>query len=99
MADIEQWHVVGDWFDVCNCTVPCPCTFAQAPSEGDCEGILAWHIREGRYGEVTLDGLNIVGIGSFEGNIWAGEAKVRMGMYIDDRTDESQREALQIIFG
>ena len=26
--------------------VPCGCTFAQAPDEGQCDGILAWHVRE-----------------------------------------------------
>jgi hypothetical protein len=99
MADVQQWRVQGDWFDVCKCTIPCPCTFAQAPSEGDCEGILAWHIREGNYGDTRLDGLNIVGVGSFEGNIWAGETKVTIGMFMDDRADDAQREALQVIFG
>jgi hypothetical protein len=44
MADVPAWRIRGDWFDVCKCTIPCPCTFGQAPSEGDCEGILAWHI-------------------------------------------------------
>jgi hypothetical protein len=99
MAEVPRWHVAGDWFDVCKCTVPCPCTFAQAPSEGDCEGVLAWHIREGRYGDVPLNGLNVVGLGAFEGNVWAGEAKVTVGMFLDERADERQREALQMIFG
>jgi hypothetical protein len=98
MAEIPQWHVTGDWFDVCKCSIPCPCEFAQPPSSGDCEGVLAWHIREGSYGDVRLDGLNLIGIGAFEGNIWAG-AKVTMGLFIDARADERQREALQIIFG
>ena len=96
MPDVPHWHLVGDWFDVCKCTIPCPCTFAQAPSEGECEGILAWHIREGHYGDVALDGLNIVGLGTFEGNLWAGEAKATMGLYMDERADDSQREALQM---
>jgi hypothetical protein len=99
MVDVPQWHVAGDWFDVCKCTIPCPCTFAQAPSEGDCEGVLAWHIGEGRYGDVPLDGLNVVALGAFEGNVWAGEAKVTVGMFLDERADERQREALQMIFG
>jgi hypothetical protein len=98
MADVPQWHLVGDWFDVCNCTIPCPCTFAQAPSEGDCDGILAWHIGEGNYGDVRLDGLNVLAMGSFEGNIWEG-AKAAMGIFIDERADDAQREALQTIFG
>jgi hypothetical protein len=98
MSDIPRWQVVGDWFDVCKCAIPCPCTFAQAPTYGDCEGILAWHIREGRFGDVSLDGLNVVALGVFDGNIWEGETKATMGIYMDERADESQREALQVIF-
>ncbi len=98
MAEVPHWHVKGDWFDVCKCNVPCPCTFAQAPTYGDCEGVLAWHIREGRYGDVQLDGLNLVGLATFEGNAWAG-AKAIMGLFMDERADERQREALQMIFG
>src|SRR4051794_11660225 len=94
----EQWQLKGDWFDVCRCRVPCGCTFAQAPDEGQCDGILAWHINEGSYGDVTLDDLSVVAIGTFEGNIWTGEAKPKMGFFIDERADESQRQALQAIF-
>jgi len=99
VADVAHWHLAGDWFDVCNCTIPCPCTFAQAPSEGDCNGILAWHVREGNFGDVRLDDLNVVAVGSFEGNIWAGEAKPVMGFFIDERADDRQREGLETIFG
>jgi len=98
MADAQSWRLSGDWFDVCRCRVPCGCTFAQAPDEGQCDGILAWRIREGRYGDVELDNLNVVAIGSFEGNIWTGEAKPAMGFFIDERADEAQREAIQTIF-
>jgi hypothetical protein len=99
MADVPRWRLVGDWFDVCKCGVPCPCTFAQAPTYGDCDGVLAWHIREGRFGDVILDGLNLVGVSHFEGNVWAGEAKVAIGLFIDERADEAQGLALQAIFG
>ena len=98
MSEVLQWRVAGDWFDVCKCAVPCPCTFAQAPTYGDCEGILAWHIREGHYGDARLDGFNVVALGAFEGNIWEG-AKVTVGIYMDERADESQRGALEVIFG
>jgi hypothetical protein len=99
MAETLSWNLKGDWFDVCRCRVPCGCTFAQPPDEDECNGILAWHIREGNYGEVTLDDLSVVAVGSFEGNIWTGEAKnSAMGFFIDERADEGQREALQIIW-
>ena len=97
MADVPEWRISGDWFDVCKCSVPCPCTFAQPPTEGDCEGILAWHIREGHFGDVSLHRLSIVGLGSFVGNIWAG-AKADMALFLDESADESQREALQAIW-
>ena len=98
-SDVPQWHVVGDWFDVCRCDIPCPCEFAQAPTDNWCEGVLAWHIREGHYGDVRLDGLSVIAIGAFEGNLWAGEGKATMGIFIDEKADERQREALQTIFG
>jgi hypothetical protein len=98
MPDVAPWRLAGDWFDVCKCAIPCPCTFDQAPTHGDCEGILAWHIREGRYGDVSLDGLNVVALGVFDGNVWAGETKVTMGLYMDERADEAQRDAMTVIF-
>lgn len=99
MTEIPKWTVRGDWFDTCKCTIPCPCYFAQPPSSGDCEGVLAWHIESGRYGDVPLDGLNVIAVGAFEGNIWAGETKATVGMFIDLRANERQREALLSIFG
>src|SRR5919197_3948910 len=98
MPEIPNWHVEGDWFDVCKCNIPCPCTFAQSPTYGDCEGILAWHIRRGRYGDVPLDGLNVMGLGGFKGNIWEGATDASFGFFIDERADDRQREALQMIF-
>jgi hypothetical protein len=99
VVDVPRWHLVGDWFDVCKCSIPCPCSFAQPPSSGDCQGVLTWHIREGQYGDVPLDGLNLMALAEFEGNIWAGETKAIIGFFLDERADERQREALQIIFG
>jgi hypothetical protein len=99
MANIPNWHITGDWFDTCNCSVPCPCTFAQPPTTGDCEGVLAWNIRKGTYGDVRLDGLNVLALGGFTGNIWEGKTKASMAMFLDERADERQREALQMIFG
>jgi len=98
MADTPQWQLDGDWFDVCRCDIPCPCEFAQAPTGGECDGVLAWHVRAGRYGDVALDGLNVVAVGHFKGNLWAG-AKAQMGIFIDARADDAQRTALQSIFG
>ena len=95
----EQWNVTGDFIDFCKCAVPCPCSWGQAPTEGDCEGVIAWRIREGSYGDVKLDGLNVVALAEFEGNIWLEETKAIGGFLLDERADDPQREALQAIFG
>ena len=97
MANVPRWQADGDWFDVCKCDIPCPCEFAQPPTDNECEGILVWHVRKGRYGDVPIDGLTVVGLGRFEGNIWAG-AKATIGIILDERADPKQREAMQMIF-
>ncbi len=101
MADIPNWWLKGDWFDVCSCNVACPCEFAQPPTNNKCQAILAYHVREGAYGDVRLDGLNVISVAEFEGNIWAGkdsEGIVSLGLFIDESADERQREVLQTVF-
>ena len=98
--NISTWKVSGDSFDVCKCNMPCPCEFAQAPTYDECDGIMAWHIRKGQYGETSLDGLNVMGLDSFTGNIWAadGNTKLTAALFFDEKANEQQREALQMIF-
>ena len=55
MANVPSWWMRGDWFDVCSCNIACPCEFAQPPTNNHCEGVLAYHIREGDYGGTRLD--------------------------------------------
>jgi hypothetical protein len=97
-TNIPKWKVSGDFFDVCKCNIPCPCTYAQAPSYGDCDGVMAYHVRSGQYGEASLDGLNVLGLAYFKGNIWAGETKASIGLFFDEKANPQQREALQMIF-
>ena len=99
MTEALAWQAKGNWFDVCKCNVPCPCSWAEPPDDDWCEGILVWHIDEGRYGDLSLDGLNVIGLGAFKGNVWEKPSEPKFGMLIDDRADDSQRQALQMIFG
>ncbi len=95
----EAWRLKGDFIDFCKCAVPCPCTFGRPPTEGDCEGIVGFRFREGNYGDVDLSGINAVGLMYFEGNIWDPDVRAEMGLIIDERADDRQREALQTMFG
>ena len=98
MADIPNWWMKGDWFNVCSCLVPCPCGFAQAPTDNRCEGVMAYHVREGAFGDIRLHGLNVIVLATFTGNAWARENPVSIGIFMDERADEAQREALQMVF-
>jgi hypothetical protein len=65
MAEQVQWHLSGDYFENCNCSVVCPCLVSKAapltsrPTEGVCNVPLIFHIESGKYGGLALDGLNV----------------------------------------
>jgi hypothetical protein len=56
---------------------------------------MAYHVREGAYGDVVLDGLKVIAVVTFEGNAWAKENPVSIGIFMDERANNAQREALQ----
>ena len=97
-----QWHLSGDYFENCNCSVVCPCLVSKAPpltsrpTEGVCDVGVIFHIENGRYGDVTLDGLNVALAIHTPGPM--GEGNWAVGAYIDERADEKQTEALGAIF-
>ena len=94
---IPAWKVTGDWFDVCSCNVPCPCTFAQPPTNNTCDVLFAYKIGSGHFGDVSLDGLKVVVVAGFTGNVWAGE-KIDAGVFFDASATPDQRHALELIF-
>ena len=60
--------------------------------------MLAYHIKKGNYGQTPLDGLNVLLLSYFKGNIWAGETKSDVALFFDERANEKQHEALKMIF-
>jgi hypothetical protein len=96
-APVPQWRLQGDWWDVCNCNIGCPCVFSSPPSYGFCEGVLTWLIRDGHYGEVKIDaGIAVVLVIHFEGTVF--DKNREFGFLIDERASAQQREALKNIF-
>ena len=93
----QQWSITGDYFEACNCESTCPCIFLADPDEGDCQLTLAWHVSEGHFGEIRLDGLNIAGIFHTPGNMLTGP-KWRAALYLDERAAREQADALEQIF-
>src|SRR6476659_7049432 len=97
-SNIPKWKVSGDWFDICKCSIPRPCEFAQTPTYGDCDAILAYPIKNGSYGKTVLVGLNVLFLSYFKGNIWAGNTKTTNAIFFDEKAGGEQREALDLIF-
>jgi len=97
MTNATQWRIQGDWWDLCNCAIGCPCVFGSEPTHGYCEGVMTWLIQEGNYGDVSLDGdLAVILIAHYEGSVFKKNRE--FGFLIDERANPAQREALEVIF-
>lgn len=96
------WRLSGDYFENCSCDVVCPCLISpkpqltSKPTQGVCDVPLAFHIETGNYGDIRLDGLNVVLIVHTPGPM--GEGNWTAAVYIDERADDKQTEALGAIF-
>ncbi|WP_315717647.1 MULTISPECIES: DUF1326 domain-containing protein [unclassified Bradyrhizobium] len=102
MADPVAWHLSGDYFENCSCSLLCPCLMSAAPpltaqpTEGFCNVPLLFHIETGRYGDVALDGLNAAVMLHAPGVMGDGDWSI--AAYVDQRADDPQTEAMAAIF-
>jgi len=90
-----KWTFKADYLETCSCTHACPCNFIGTPSDGFCEALVAYHIRNGRYGDMPLDGLDFVVAWSWPNAIHDGNGTG--AFFISERATPHQREALSKI--
>jgi hypothetical protein len=92
-----DWHIAGTYLEACNCDVICPCRRVGGQTGGRstygvCQGALSWVVQDGSAGDVDLSGLGAVLALSYSddepGSPWD------YYLYVDERGDEGQREAL-----
>jgi hypothetical protein len=95
------WQISGTYLEVCNCEAICPCRTISGRKGGRstysvCLGSLSWQISEGEAGKVGLAGMRAVLANRYHddepGSPWS------FVLYIDERGDAHQREALEGIF-
>jgi hypothetical protein len=91
-----SWRLTGAAMEACRCAVTCPCNFGSDPTEIPCESIIAWNIEDGQYGQTRLRDLNLVAYIQIPGNAFQGGWT--LGVYLDERADPEQAEALGAIF-
>ena len=101
MSLYMPWSVSGSYYEVCNCEAICPCRRHGARKGGrstysTCDFALSWSILDGRAGSVDLAGLSVVMAGSF----CIDEPCVpwRVVLYVDERGESKQQQALADIF-
>lgn len=83
-----RWKIAGALSEACTCSVPCSCNFGEGPSPHSyCYPFYSYDIRKGNYDDVVLDGLHF------------GAADLKNGrtIFIDQRADDRQRQALRLI--
>jgi hypothetical protein len=103
-AEKVEWMVSGDCVEACTSPPVCPYYWGSStPKElhggkNQCEGAFTFNIKEGHYGDVDLNGLRVgFGFNSAEGGT-ASRDPWQTILYIDDKSDDRQAQALEEIF-
>ena len=84
LAQNPAWSVKARYTDTCSCAATCPCLFGSAPTHGYCEGITLVEIESGHFGDVNLDGGEVLAV--YRGGDW-------IKFYVTNEADETQTEA------
>lgn len=91
MADVK-WAFTADYVETCNCDYGCPCNFSGYPTDGICEALVAYRIRDGHYGDVSLDGLDFVYAAAWPNAIHEGNGTATL--FITENAKSDQRDSL-----
>jgi len=95
------YRVHGTYLESCNCEAPCPCRRIDGRPGGRsthaiCDGALSWSIDAGEADGIDLAGLGVVIATRYsddeEGSPWS------FAMFVDERGNGAQRQALEEIF-
>jgi hypothetical protein len=98
--DAVPWRIAGTYLEACNCEAICPCRkiggrAGGRSSYGICMGALSWAVTDGHAGDLELSGLGAVLACRYDddepGSPWT------FFLYVDERGDARQREALALI--
>ena len=96
IQDTTTYEVEGRLLEVCNCDAICPCWVGLDPDNGTCDSILAWAVDRGTVQGVDVSD-RVIGLSvHIPGNVLAGNWKAVV--YVDERCDEAQQDALLSVF-
>jgi hypothetical protein len=93
---IPRWELKVDYVETCNCDYGCPCNFSGFPTDGFCEALVGYHVRQGHFGRTKLDGLDVIYAAAWPKAIHQGGGTLRL--YVSEGASAEQRDALVRIF-
>jgi len=93
---VPPWYLKGSLVGACNCDWGCPCNFEAPPSYGFCDGFSTIAVHEGRFGNLSLDGVKFLMGGHTPGAIHQGDGTSIL--IIDEATTPEQRDAVQALW-
>jgi len=93
----EKWSIEAEYIQSCNCDYGCPCNFNGYPTTGNCEALVAYRIRHGKFGSTSLDGTTFAWALWWPKAIHEGHGVGRV--YVDPAASPEQRKAVEEITG
>ncbi|MBI2237280.1 MAG: DUF1326 domain-containing protein [Actinobacteria bacterium] len=93
---VPPWHIKGTLLGACNCDWGCPCNFQAPPTYGFCDGFYAIVVEDGRYGDLSLDGVRFLMGGHTPGAIHHGEGTSIL--VLDQGMSPGQRTAIETLW-
>ncbi len=97
-SKLPPWNMQAHMLISDTCGINCPCLYGLEPHHNHCRFIGGVHIIKGKYGDVSLDGVNWGYLGEFTGSKNAGTQKwLYTAYYIDKNASKAQQKALRAI--
>ena len=94
-AGKTKYRVKAESVEACNCQHGCNCQFSGFPNEGKCEFIIGYEVTDGRFGNVSLNGVRAVVAAKYPKAIHEGNGHVVL--FIDDQASDEQVSAFASI--
>jgi len=86
-----RYRVQADSIEACNCQHGCNCQFGGHPNEGKCEFIIGYDVKDGRVGDVSLNGFRAVVAAKYPKAIHEGNGHVIL--FVDEKASDEQVSA------
>jgi len=93
--DKTPYRVKADSVEACSCHHGCNCQFGGTPNEGICEFIIGYAVKDGRFGNVSLNGFKAVVAAKYPKAIHLGHGHVVL--FVDEKAPADQVDAFATI--